>query len=258
MRSPAGSAELQDFLQRVGGYSLTGSVKEHALFFFYGTGGNGKGVLLNTMTAILADYAAVAPMETFVVTQGERHPTDLAGLRGARLVTAQKTERGQRWAESKVKALTGGDPISARFMRQAHQRRRSEPAAYSPCPLYGYHYRARSGIAGEAPRGTAGHPGMDDRGLPKLARERVKPARICAGGHPDLLERGRQYRAMDRRMLHHRKGAVGHRGPSMGKLESLGGRQQRAPGVLERRSPRRWRRLAIFRKKASRSGAIRE
>jgi putative DNA primase/helicase len=70
------------------------------------------------LTAILADYAAVAPMETFIVTHGERHPTELAGLRGARLVTAQETERGRRWAESKVKALTGGDPISARFMRQ--------------------------------------------------------------------------------------------------------------------------------------------
>jgi putative DNA primase/helicase len=57
-------------------------------------------------------------METFVVTQGEHHPTDLAGLRGARLVTSQETEKGRRWAEGKIKALTGGDPITARFMRQ--------------------------------------------------------------------------------------------------------------------------------------------
>jgi putative DNA primase/helicase len=113
-----GDDELQSFLQRIAGYALTGSIQEHALFFFYGTGGNGKGVFLNTLTAILADYATVAPMETFIVTHGERHPTDLAGLRGARLVTAQETERGRRWAESKIKALTGGDPISARLMRQ--------------------------------------------------------------------------------------------------------------------------------------------
>ncbi len=86
--------------------------------FSTATAANGKGVFLNTLTAILADYAAVAPMETFIVTQGERHPTDLAGLRGARLVTSQETEKGRRWAESKIKALTGGDPISARFMRQ--------------------------------------------------------------------------------------------------------------------------------------------
>ena len=114
----AGDADLQAYLQRIAGYSLTGITTEHALFFHYGTGGNGKGVYLNTLSAILGDYAAVAPMETFIATNGERHPTDLAGLRGARLVTSQETEEGRRWAESKIKSLTGGDPISARFMRQ--------------------------------------------------------------------------------------------------------------------------------------------
>jgi putative DNA primase/helicase len=110
--------ELQRFLQRMAGYSLTGSIREHALFFLHGTGANGKGVFINTMTSILADYAVVAPMETFVVTHGDRHPTDLAGFRGARLVTAQETERNRRWAEAKIKNLTGGDRITARFMRQ--------------------------------------------------------------------------------------------------------------------------------------------
>src|SRR5205807_8085592 len=47
----------------------------------------------------------------------EQHPTDLAGLRGARLVTAAETEDGARWAESKIKSLTGGDEITARLMR---------------------------------------------------------------------------------------------------------------------------------------------
>jgi len=113
-----GNEDLQSFLQRIAGYALTGSTREHALFFFYGTGANGKGVFLNTLSAVLADYATVAPMETFIATHGERHPTDLAGLRGARLVAAQETEEGRRWAESKIKAMTGGDPISVRFMRQ--------------------------------------------------------------------------------------------------------------------------------------------
>lgn len=113
-----GDKELEAFLQRVAGYSLTGSTREHAIFFLYGTGGNGKSVLLNTLTAILADYAEVAPMETFTASQSERHPTDIAGLRGARLVTSQETENGRRWAESKIKTMTGGDPIKARFMRQ--------------------------------------------------------------------------------------------------------------------------------------------
>ena len=100
------------------GYCLTGSIRDHALFFLYGTGGNGKGVLLNTCHDILGDYSAIAAMETFTASKADRHPTDLAMLRGARAVIAQETEDGQRWAESRIKALTGGDAISARFMRQ--------------------------------------------------------------------------------------------------------------------------------------------
>ena len=114
----AGNLDLQRFLQRVAGYSLTGSTREHALFFAHGTGANGKGVFINTITAVLGDYAKTAAMETFVASQSDRHPTELAGLMGARLVTAQETEQGRRWAESKIKSMTGGDPISARFMRQ--------------------------------------------------------------------------------------------------------------------------------------------
>ena len=113
-----GDAELQAYLQRAVGYCLTGSVREHALFFAHGPGGNGKGVFLNTVAAILGDYATVASMDSFTATHTDRHPTDMAMLRGARLVTAQETEEGRRWAEARIKALTGGDPITARFMRQ--------------------------------------------------------------------------------------------------------------------------------------------
>ncbi len=113
----AGDVDLQLYLQRVAGYTLTGITREHALFFFYGTGGNGKGTYLNALTGIVADYAAIAGMEAFTASTSDRHPTDLAALRGARLVTAQETEEGRRWAEAKIKALTGGDPITARFMR---------------------------------------------------------------------------------------------------------------------------------------------
>lgn len=109
---------LIKFVQRYVGYCLTGSTRDHALVFGYGTGANGKGVLYNTVSRILGTYAVIAPMETFTASQNERHPTDLAMLRGARLVTAQETEEGHRWAESKIKALTGGDTVTARFMRQ--------------------------------------------------------------------------------------------------------------------------------------------
>jgi putative DNA primase/helicase len=57
-------------------------------------------------------------MDTFTASKNDRHPTDLAKLRGARIVAASETEHGHAWAEARIKALTGGDTISARFMRQ--------------------------------------------------------------------------------------------------------------------------------------------
>lgn len=117
-RVTAGDKDLAAYLQRVAGYCLTGCTRDHAMFFLYGTGANGKGVFLNTLRAIWGDYAVVAAMETFVETNGDRHPTDLAMLRGARLVIAQETEKGRMWAEAKICSLTGGDPVRARFMRQ--------------------------------------------------------------------------------------------------------------------------------------------
>jgi len=111
-------AELVAFLRRMAGYCLTGLTNEHALFFIYGLGANGKSTFVNAVTAVVGHYHRTAPIETFTASSVERHPTDLAGLRGARLVTSVETEEGRRWAESKIKALTGGDRIAARFMRQ--------------------------------------------------------------------------------------------------------------------------------------------
>jgi putative DNA primase/helicase len=117
-RIAGGDSDLISYLQRVLGYGLTGLTREHALFFGYGTGANGKSVLLSTIAGILGEYHRTAPIETFTASNGDRHPTDLAGLRGARLVTATETEEGRRWAESRIKQLTGGDTVAARFMRQ--------------------------------------------------------------------------------------------------------------------------------------------
>jgi P4 family phage/plasmid primase-like protien len=112
-----GDGELQMYLQRVAGYCLTGYVSEHVLFFLYGTGANGKSVFIDTLIEIWRDYAAVAPMTAFVASHTDQHPTDLAMLNGVRLVVAQETEVGRHWAEARIKAITGGDPITARFMR---------------------------------------------------------------------------------------------------------------------------------------------
>ena len=110
--------ELRHFLQQWFGYSLTGDTREQALVFLYGPGGNGKSVLVNVIMRILGGYGATATMDTFLDSQGSRHSTELAMLDGARLVTASETDPGRYWAESRIKALTGGDPITARYMRQ--------------------------------------------------------------------------------------------------------------------------------------------
>ena len=113
-----GDFDLINYLQRLAGYLLTGSIKEHAITFFHGPGGNGKSVFTDTLTEILGDYSGIAPMDTFMQSFGERHPTDLAGLDGTRAVFAQETSEGRRWDEGKLKSISGGDPITARFMNQ--------------------------------------------------------------------------------------------------------------------------------------------
>jgi putative DNA primase/helicase len=72
-----GNRELQDYMQRMAGYCLTGVTREHALFFLYGTGGNGKSVFLNTISGVMGDYARTAAIETFIDSKNEHHPTDL-------------------------------------------------------------------------------------------------------------------------------------------------------------------------------------
>ena len=113
-----GDKDFEQYLQRVVGYCLTGSAQEEALFFLHGSGQNGKGVFIHTIAGILGEFHRSAPMEMFLYSKHDRHPTELAGLRGARLVTCTEVEDGRRWDEAKIKALTGSDMISARFMRQ--------------------------------------------------------------------------------------------------------------------------------------------
>ncbi|HWK33955.1 MAG TPA: phage/plasmid primase, P4 family [Hyphomicrobium sp.] len=117
-RITEGDEDLELFLQRMCGYALTGSTRDQALFFLFGRGANGKSVFTSTIANVIGDYYRAAPIETFTVSTMERHPTDLAGLRGARLVSAVETEEGRAWAESRIKMLTGGDVVSARGMRQ--------------------------------------------------------------------------------------------------------------------------------------------
>jgi putative DNA primase/helicase len=107
-----------DYMQRASGYFLTGITREHALHFGWGTGTNGKGTMIRVLAAMMGDYHSNASVEMFMSSKVDRHSTELARLRYARLVTCSETHQGRRWDDAKIKALSGGDKITARFMRQ--------------------------------------------------------------------------------------------------------------------------------------------
>ena len=111
-----GHPELISYLQRCVGYSLTGSVKEECLFFLSGTGANGKGTFVETITQLMGDYGIVAPKSMFareLQTMGsdDYHAASLFGMRFA---AAAELEEGSYWDEAKIKALTGGDSVTGR------------------------------------------------------------------------------------------------------------------------------------------------
>jgi putative DNA primase/helicase len=111
-----GDTAMGDYVQKLAGYSLTGQTGEQIVVMGHGTGANGKGTLLNLLIAVAGDYGAVMPFSTIELHQRSVIPNDLAALDGARLVTASETQDGTRLNESRIKALTGCDPLTARFL----------------------------------------------------------------------------------------------------------------------------------------------
>ena len=111
-----GDADLIEFIQQSVGYSLTGITTEQCLFLCWGKGANGKSVLLTVLRALSGDYAYNAPFSLFEIHSRSAIPNDLAALVGRRLVTSSETNEGTRLNEARVKALTGCDPITARFL----------------------------------------------------------------------------------------------------------------------------------------------
>jgi putative DNA primase/helicase len=113
-------AGLQVFIQKAAGYSLTGITTEQVFFFVHGkSGNNGKSTLVNLVRDVLGDYGSHTPTETLLTKQYDNNiPADLARLAGARMVTAIEADANRHLAEAKIKAMTGGEPIVARFMRQ--------------------------------------------------------------------------------------------------------------------------------------------
>ena len=108
-------AEIQLFLQRLMGYSLTGDVREQKLAILWGDGANGKSTFVRAVQDVLGpDYTTTAGPGLLI--KGQRHPNILADLRGQRIVFAHESGEGQRMNMELVKHATGGDVIKARRM----------------------------------------------------------------------------------------------------------------------------------------------
>lgn len=114
-----GNKDLIEYVQRAVGYSLSGDIREHCLFVLYGTGRNGKSTLLKHIRSIIGDYGATANSALLIEKKMDGGiPNDVARLRGVRMVTVQESKRNGAFDESQVKALTGGDGITARFLNK--------------------------------------------------------------------------------------------------------------------------------------------
>ncbi len=113
-----GDEEKILYLQKLTGLFLTGDISEQILPIFYGTGGNGKSVYLDTVVDLLGDYAAEAPPSLITDGRNGEHPTEIADLCGLRLAIVSETEANENMKTQRVKQLTGNAKLKARFMRQ--------------------------------------------------------------------------------------------------------------------------------------------
>ncbi|GAA3126012.1 hypothetical protein GCM10020254_86760 [Streptomyces goshikiensis] len=109
---------MTDFLHLMLGYSITGDVGAQVMPFLFGSGKNGKSVLLDVLMKLLGDYADAAPPGFLMARTFEGHPTELAELHGRRVIVCSEVKPGDKFDEARVKLLTGGDRIKARRMRQ--------------------------------------------------------------------------------------------------------------------------------------------
>jgi putative DNA primase/helicase len=113
-----GGESMRFFLQEALGYSITGCTEEQCLFFVPGPGSNGKSTLFRVLQAALGDYAGQTPRTLLMADErgGQRHPTELTTVKGVRFAYSSETPEEGHLDETKMKALTGGDPVTARYV----------------------------------------------------------------------------------------------------------------------------------------------
>lgn len=113
----ADDQELIRYVQRVVGYSLTGSTREQCLFLLHGTGQNGKTKFVQILMDMLGDYATSSNFYAFTAGSSiSEKRAAVCQLPGARLVSASESAPGCRLDEPMIKQLSGEDPIKGRLL----------------------------------------------------------------------------------------------------------------------------------------------
>ena len=97
-----GNDDLIGFIQKAVGYALTGDVSRQMFFILYGNGSNGKSTFVETIFAMLGDYAASASTSTFTIKRNSEIPNDVARLKGKRLVITSELEQSRHLDEALV------------------------------------------------------------------------------------------------------------------------------------------------------------
>ena len=113
-----GDKGMEEMLNQWCGYALTGMTKYQKFLFCWGVGGNGKTVWLSTLKDIMGDYASVAAPKLFEEQKFEGHTTSLAALQGKRMIMVSEVSKNAQWNMYRLTSMTGGDEVTARFMRQ--------------------------------------------------------------------------------------------------------------------------------------------
>lgn len=231
-----GDDQLAAFLQRLSGYTLTGSVRDEVLMFVHGPAATGKTTFVETIKAMLGEHAMTADFETFLRRRGDAGiRNDIARLAGARMVLSVEVDDGKALAEGLIKTLTGGDTVTARHLYSesfsftpafklwlaANDRPpgtchgRGDVAADPPGPLHQHHPREPARPYPQGPPTRTPAPRRRARvggpRLPRLAAPRTPGARQRPLLHRRVPPRERRARRLARRRLPARRRTLDRR-----------------------------------------------
>ena len=114
-----GDQALARYLQVTIGYTLYGDPREQIFVVIQGPSATGKSRFLATIAHACNDYAQAIPVEIFAMQKNaSTHPTGLASLDGPRFLHCSEVDENAAWNTTRLKSVTGGDIIAARFMRR--------------------------------------------------------------------------------------------------------------------------------------------